>query len=784
MDDELEAEVLDEALSEEEEAQGVPVWAKVLVAVLVLVGVGVFVFLQFGQTTSSSTPSSTSPSPAPSPAAPSPSPAPSPSSSSESATSLCDGGGLGGSDSSTTTQPDPEGCDKVVKYDLVRKRCPLGWRPKRRQDSSICCVYAPEMFSQRDEAVRGSNAFVISVNITAGLATELVLPWAMKKALARIAAKGVKLGTRLINKMILSGSRVLIKVAASVVSMATKAAAAGAMVVAKFSAGPPGWVLILFQVMTMILDFWDPMNYNAFEANRMFIAARNTMITGFHSAMAQANMEPPFIFPLVMAFPKEFEAAYSDVILRATSNFLLTLCEAEQTLFWSSMFTGEEDLSPKERQVLARINRDMEAAAGNMEPRVRDAEIYKRMCLLVGAENLWFDETLSTPTRIAVSVSAGWAQAYNDRAAAIHTQSGEGAANRFVPMISFSKYWYVPDGSKTVEVLLGLGNVNEWIGAAAGLISESAGEAIAPVSTVPAMRRVEHPTGRTVPQYNLMGQFKYTTCMGTRECDKVVLTGPLCKATIQPRFDYSAYGVNFDDDKLMCQYTCRLCERFGLRFTDFDDPTITNVPNATITDCEMYPGQDFMELVLGTTLTRMLVSLYQIYARIAQMITNLAIAAYNAICDAMKPGSGGWCPQNCDDPSACAPETCRNNCKNNVVSRTICDGIDWVCVNGCKGGVSIAFGVCKACFWCRGCEGTRDRGYAHCENWACGKICRTVTEYTIDQACYGVCEGACRLAQMPGICEARELSCNVVGALCDWTGRPEAIPTDCSFAHW
>lgn len=773
----VEAEIVDEIEAEEEEAGKVPLWAKALVLFLV-VGSGITILiLQLTKKKiedAASTAANTGTTPT-TPTTPTTSAAPQ--------DSLC--GSTGSSSAATSTSPDPEGCDRVVRYDLVTKRCPLGWKPQRKQDGSMCCAYSPEMFGQRDEAVRGSKAFVITMNITAGLATELVVPWAMKKALGKLASQGMRLGTKLINKMIMSGSRILVKVASAVVSVASKAAAAGASIAAKAAAGPPGWVLIVFQLLTMILDFWDPMNYNAFEANRIFIAARNTMITGFHSAMDQAGMEPPFIFPLVMAFPKEFEAAYSDVIMKSTSNYLLTLCEEEQTLFWSSMFTGEEQLTEVERRTMARINRDMEAAAMNMDPKVRDNEIYKRMCLLVGSENLWIDDSLSTPTRIAVSVSAGWAQAYNDRAAAMHRNSGEDPTNRFLPMISFSKYWYVPDGSKTVEVLLSLGNVNQWIGDAAGLISESAGEAIAPVSTVPAMKRMENPNGRSIPQYNLMGAFKHNTCMGTRECDKVVLTGPLCQATIQPKFDYSAYGVSFDDDKLMCRYTCRLCERFGLRFTDFDDPTISNVPNATITDCEMYPGQDFLELILGTTLTRMLVSVYQTFAKVAQMIVNLAIAAYNAMCDAMEPGSGGFCPKNCDDPSACGPETCRNECRNNVVSRTICDGIDWVCVNGCKAGITADYYWCKGPCWpCRNCESKRDNGYRHCENSACGKICRTVTEYTIDQACYGTCEGLCRLAQLPGICDAREGLCNVVGALCDWTGRPEKVGTDCSFLHW
>jgi hypothetical protein len=741
--DELYNEYVDELVEDEEDEQNaVPVWVKALVLVVAAVVAVLVVLLLLGQRTPASSIAAVSTDSA-APAA-------------SSTLSLCGTARDGGGGSSSSVQSDSEGCDKVVKYDLVRKRCPLGWRPKRRQDGgSMCCVYAPEMFSQRDEAVRGSKAFVISVNITAGVATELVLPWAMKKALSRIAAKGVKLGTRLINKMMLSGSRVLIRIATAAAKMATKAAIAGAQIAAKAAAGPPGWVLIVFQLLTLLLDFWDPMNYNAFEANRIFIAARNIIITGFHSAMAQASMEPPFIFPLVMAYPKEFEAAYSDVILRATSNYLLTLCDEEQTLFWSSMFTGEDELSERERQVLARINRDMEAAASNMNPRVRDSEIYKRMCLLVGAENLWLDDSLSTPTRMAVSVSAEWARRYNERARILHeTETDNNNGNRFLPMIVFTDSWYVPDGSMTVEVVLSLGNVNQWIGAAAGLMSEAAGEAIAPVSTVPKMRKVRNPSGRAIPQYNLMGAFKYNTCMGKRNCEKIILSRPLCQATVERDLRYSDYGVNFDDDKLICQYTCRLCERFGLRFTDFDDPTISNVPNATITDCEMYPGQDIMELILGTTLTRDMYRRYQSIVRMGQAVVNFAINVYNEMCTTLRPGEGGICPLNCDRPQDCTPEACVAACKNNVVTRTVCE---------------VSEDICCASFALKWM----------CLLDLCDPICREVTEYVLDQGCHAACEANCALMRIPGYCETWQGVCGVVGELCDWTGEITPLDQEC-----
>lgn len=733
---------------EEEEDEGVPLWAKSLVALLILGSIAALLYFTVlrrndgddaarGLAATTTTTARTT----------------------ARQDSLC--GTAPPLAQGEAAQTDSEGCDRIVQYDSVRARCPLGWAPMRKKDGTMCCKYAPQQFGDRDAAVRGSKAFVIGVNIGAGIATELVLPWAMRKAMTRLYAKGLKLSTRLVNRMLVSGSRFLVRIATAAAKAGIKLAVAGAKMAAKLAAGPPGWVLFVLQILTLVLDIWDPENYNAFEANRIFIGGRNIIITSFHAAMVDNRMEPPFIFPLSLAFPKEFEAAFADVITRATSNYLAELCEEEQVLFWTALFTGEDELSATEKRVLARINRGLEEAAGKMDPRVRDNEIYKRMCLLVGQENLWMDDTLSASTRIAVSVSAEWARQHNEKLAAIYQSSGpanEGPANQFLPMISFSKYWYVPDGSQSVEVMLSLGNVDQAIGAVAGLFSQSAGEAIAPISTVPVIRRTENPSGRAIPQYNLMGEFKYNTCMGVRNCDKLFLRDALCSATRERDLRYSDYGVDFDDDKLICRITCQLCERFGLRFTDFDDPSITNVPNAKITDCDFYPGQDIFELIFGMTLTRTFYRAYQELAQLGQEVINFAIRVYNEMCDTMRPGQG-LCPTNCDRPQDCTPEACIATCKNNVVTRTICDVIDAACC--CCG-----FATAAACELCK-----------------LFPDCRTVTEYVLDTPCHNACEINCALMRIPGYCETWQGACGVVGKLCDFVGEVPEIDNRCSFMH-
>jgi hypothetical protein len=56
------------------------------------------------------------------------------------------------------------------------------------------------------------------------------------------------------------------------------------------------------------------------------------------------------------------------------------------------------------------------------------------------------------------------------------------------------------------------------------------------------------------------------------------------------------YGVTFDYDKGLCNFTKDYCMRFGLQLVKDEKEDIY--------DCDTFPGQEFLEMIFGTTVTR------------------------------------------------------------------------------------------------------------------------------------------------------------------------------------
>ena len=442
-----------------------------------------------------------------------------------------------------------------------------------------------------------------------------------------------------------------------------------------------------------------------------------------------------------------------------------------QVAFVMRMF--ELEMTPEEQSLGAEAQHRVDNALDRMDPAVRDEELYRRMSILVGAENLMVDTTLSTKDRYAVTISGARAAAYNEQNRCTHVSGS------FAPLAVHSKYYYTKDGTLTTGLLLGMSDVMNHLGAAASMISESLGEKIAPVMTVPMLRRNEVPSGRPITQLSAMGTFKYGTCMGYVDCEKMFKWNKMCDATIEPRIDYASYGVTFDDDLLGCKYTCQLCERFGLQMRTVRDPSVSNT-SVNYIDCEMYPGWDWLELVVGTTLSRLLAQKYQLYGRALLQLANFGATAYNAMCDAMEPGSGGFCPEHCDG-DLCTGEHCRAIARELV--NTGVQACEWV-LDGIKAGACwTEYGWCKGpCIWCSGCERKRDR----CLNGSWGSVCEDILEYVVNDALYHVCMRGCDVVNTvdQAQCEARHKLCQGVSGFCDWTGRLEPPDASCAtFMH-
>jgi len=625
----------------------------------------------------------------------------------------------------------------------------LGVPSAAKEPREQCCGFDPSTLAEYDRQMRGSLAKVMAINMAYSMVLDQVIAKLLSKAVPKLVRAGVRLTVKVLNKVAVLAARVAAKAVAMAVKLATKMVVQGALAVAKMSMGPPGWILTAIQGVLMVLDLVDPFNFGAFTANRTYIGTRNNMVASLEKTMRADGAEPPYLFPITMVYPKEYDAASADVMNRQQARVMAQLPEDEMVAFWTDLL-GAEPEDEAGRAALARVQAKMGDVLGTMDPVERDIEIHRRLCMLVGPENVHVEPSLSTPKRVAVTISAKRAAEFNEANARLHADVNFPG---FVPYAASSRFWYEVDGTRTTRVVLGVNAMERGVGSMLGGGLE---DALNPKETVPALRRYAFPSGAAVPQMTLLGNLKYATCMGPRECQKLIpgtcaafdpdvyakaatwmaeglgaggavdfasdliastgavdtnkgIGGNIARFSninIDQNINYADYGVGFDDEKLICRFTCRICERFGMQFIDFDDPTISNDPNAKINDCGLYPGQDVLEFILGTTASRVVAQYFQTMSRGILLAANLGARAYNAMCAHMKPGEGGFCPVGCglnpaDLLALCGYDACSKKCRTGeTVAKTVCTAVDAACTVTCKGAVQAAmqskFAACMA----------------------------------------------------------------------------------------
>lgn len=648
-------------------------------------------------------------------------------------------------------QPTTVSCK--IPPGTMAEGCPVGFKEVLNgSDGTRCCEFdAGTLKDFNKEHMPAEWQLMVSGGIVGLILMETT---------QRLAGLGIKMGT----KAMMETTTALLRAAERVsVEIGAKVVADTPIYIAEASTGPPGWVMIVLQIMTVIVDFWDPENFNAFQANRLNVVARNMMIAEFDQRMRKSGGEPPYIFPIQLVYPKEFQAALQHFSTTSISKFLATLDEKEQAAWWLSKlgvkssgmkWTCADELRAK--KVDAAFAKYMDS----IDPKERDTQLYMRLCYLVGKDNVDIDTSLSTKSRIAVTISQSRADAYNELVSKRASEDSTVSA----PMAVVSKYYFVPDGTQTVDVAMGMPGIMEKIGDAAKKLNEHLGQSIAPTQAVPKLKRETIASGKAIAQMNMLGDLKYHTCMGPRDCSKAFgFLKATCAATEEKTLNYKDYGVSFDDDNLMCKYTCQLCERFGLVRTSFKDETVSNT-DVTIEDCKFFPGQDLLELIVGTTVVRSIERLGSNGIRGLKWLEGRIADAYNGMCDGMKPGDGKFCPTHCGVDCG----DCDKKCSHTK--------FESVCDDSCH---AVQYNTCRA--ECRlepktSTKACEDRCNAYAEK-TCGPVCKTIEKIVVDPVCKAGCYTGCGLKGAE--CELRLGMCAPINAICKWTDKMDRFDTKC-----
>lgn len=218
----------------------------------------------------------------------------------------------------------------VLDKDEAFASCPADRRPpcgkglitKPNSKGQLCCYIDPKTLetSKREilKAMVKEAAIEQAVNSTMGLASKVLATRLIKKVVLNKARKVVA-------KML---GKSLVKVATKI---GTKMATLSAKLAAKTGLGPAGWAMLAFDVMTAVLDVWDPAGYNKWVSNTVNLNMRNIVEASVEEQMRNEGDPYPMLAPYMYNLSPEMvnEMISIPAIMEYNANLMLTAVEKE-----------------------------------------------------------------------------------------------------------------------------------------------------------------------------------------------------------------------------------------------------------------------------------------------------------------------------------------------------------------------------------------------------------------------------------------------------------------------
>ena len=376
---------------------------------------------------------------------------------------------------------------------------------------------------------------------------------------------GSKLTSKLGGKV---GSKVLSRAIGKLAGkLGTKMAAKGAIMGAKMaknaSMGPVGAAMMVFDLVSMALDFADVGGYATFTANSVNTRTRNGLEFQLENIAKSSNMDYPLMFPVGDAFPAEYEAVSNKISAHFMPAILDDISKNNPTAIESLIEatvqaeeSGEDFEIPESFLDLFGETYDKVTKEKHLE---RDKFIYDEMLKVLPDDKKNQIENfthMSTPNRMGVSLSKIGADAWNAK-----------QRPDFLAKFDSIKPIDLPEDYQ--QPMYALYSQNYRVTDAA-----NPGKADNPNMIT---KQLEKPA-------TLGGYYG----MLVSYCEK-----PRKSTSMGQTINLYDYGVRFDPNTATCRFTPEYCKKMGMKFDGGGD-----------TDCKNYPGQKVAEMLFGTTVTR------------------------------------------------------------------------------------------------------------------------------------------------------------------------------------
>jgi hypothetical protein len=423
------------------------------------------------------------------------------------------------------------------------------------------CCYPDASAPPNPNIAKIEMAKSLAIAVGGGLIVE-----AMLVAAATRAARGAKAGVTGA-KAGLAGAKAA-KAAITSAKLAT-AGVKGGVVAAKAGAsvgkasvaargGPIGIAvavaMLIFDAISIALDLTDQGGYDSQTTNSTLNKIKRIIDYETQKALEKEGIEYPLLFPLAVAYPEDFAVAMEYAMTQVNDKHMLEeLLKDDALLNIVADFTEEAEVDPN-----TEMPEEFVTFLSGLSMRFhleRDTFIFQKLQEILGPKSYMIElyEGMSTPDRIAVTLSQRGVQEWND-------QSKE---TWFANNDLFKQPDPLPAGDDPMAALY----------TDTYYVYESG------PSDNPTM------VPKTLPYKVAIAGFYGGLISFCEKSRKIKSTSP----TIDPR----KLGVEYQYDTGVCKLTREYCSRYGLEFKGGD--------------CHLRPGQKWAELIFGQVVTRELI---------------------------------------------------------------------------------------------------------------------------------------------------------------------------------
>jgi hypothetical protein len=315
--------------------------------------------------------------------------------------------------------------------------------------------------------------------------------------------------------------------------------------------------MLAFEIGSMALDIFDPVGYNLFIPNSETVKVRNMLESKFQASVPRDQW--PYIFPISLVFPDEFRLAMAELTSDATPDALDAIMQSDAELFIEFLVSGISGETFDREEEFFTLFENKVSEAINANPRERDNKIYTKLIeVLLPTYRAWISKYtfLSNKQRIAVSLSRTGVREWNEFNE-VRWRRWNPNREDAPPLFAVYKNTYR--------------SVNR----------SDPGDASNP-------NMIE----QRLPQHVALG-YPYYPLIALCEDTKRARDGQGPSSVGGASVDPYSHGVRFNPETGVCNFTPGYCRRFQLEYNGSGN-----------TSCGYYDGQEFAELVFGTTVTR------------------------------------------------------------------------------------------------------------------------------------------------------------------------------------